>query len=61
MDAEWFAHARDGEVLGLPVKLCPPEEELIRSKAFVQERERFYVPMSCTSFISSAKGSSGGG
>jgi hypothetical protein len=40
VDAEWFAHARDAEVLGMPVKLCPPEE-MIWSKAFVQERERF--------------------
>src|SRR5262245_12184808 len=40
VDAGWFAHARDGEVLGVPVKLCPPEE-MIWSKAFVQERERF--------------------
>jgi len=40
VDADWFAHARDGEVLGVPVKLCPPEE-MIWSKAFVQERERF--------------------
>lgn len=40
VDREWFAHAREGEVLGVPVKLCPPEE-MIWSKAFVQERERF--------------------
>src|SRR6266576_3956673 len=40
VDAEWFAHARDGEVFGVPVKLCPPEE-MIWSKSFVQERERF--------------------
>ena len=40
VDADWFAHAREGEVLGVPVKLCPPEE-MIWSKAFVQERERF--------------------
>ncbi len=36
----WFANARDGEVLGIPVKLCPPEE-LILSKGFVMERNRF--------------------
>jgi hypothetical protein len=40
VDADWFAHARDAEVLGVPVRLCPPEE-MIWSKAFVQERERF--------------------
>src|SRR5262245_42887603 len=40
VDPGWFEHARDAEVLGVPVKLCPPEE-MIWSKAFVQERERF--------------------
>jgi hypothetical protein len=40
VDDEWFARAVDGEVLDLPVKLVPPEE-MIRSKAFVQERERY--------------------
>jgi hypothetical protein len=40
VDDEWFAHAVDGEVLGLPVRLCPVEE-MIWSKAFVMERERF--------------------
>ena len=40
VDDECFAHAVDGEVLDLPVKLCPPEE-MIWSKAFVMERERF--------------------
>jgi hypothetical protein len=40
VDDEWFAHARDGDVFGVPVQLCPPEE-MIWSKAFVQERERF--------------------
>src|SRR5262245_26692256 len=40
VDEAWFAHARDGEVFGVPVKLCPPEE-MIWSKSFVQERERF--------------------
>src|SRR5262245_48511941 len=40
VDDNWFANARDGEVFGVPVKLCPPEE-MIWSKAFVQERERF--------------------
>jgi hypothetical protein len=40
VDAEWFNHARNDVVFGVPVKLCPPEE-MIWSKAFVQERERF--------------------
>ena len=40
VDDDWFTHARDGEVFGVPVRLCPPEE-MIWSKAFVQERERF--------------------
>ncbi len=40
VDDRWFEHAPDGEVLGVPVRLSPPEE-MIWSKAFVQERERF--------------------
>jgi hypothetical protein len=40
VDDEWFAHAVDEEVLGTPVKLCPAEE-MIWSKAFIMERERF--------------------
>jgi hypothetical protein len=40
VDDEWFAHARHGEVLGVPVMLCPIEETLW-SKAFVMERDRF--------------------
>ena len=40
VDDGWFAHAVDGDVLGMPVKLCPAEE-IIWTKAFVQERERF--------------------
>jgi hypothetical protein len=40
VDQDWFTYARDGELLGVPVKVCPPEE-MIWSKAFVQERERF--------------------
>jgi hypothetical protein len=40
VDESWFAHARYGDVCGVPVRLCPPEE-MIWSKAFVQERERF--------------------
>jgi len=40
VDDEWFAHAVDEEVLGIPVKLCPPEE-MIWSKGFIMERERY--------------------
>jgi hypothetical protein len=40
VDDEWFAHAVDEEVLGVPVKLCPAEE-MIWSKALIMERERF--------------------
>jgi len=40
VDADWFTYARSDDVLGVPVKICPPEE-MIWSKAFVQERERF--------------------
>ena len=40
VDEEWFTHASDGDILGVPVKLCPAEE-MIWTKAYVQERERF--------------------
>ena len=40
VDDEWFAHAAESEVLGRRLQLCPLEE-IIWSKAFVQERERF--------------------
>jgi hypothetical protein len=40
VDDQWFAHAPDAEVCGVRAKLCPPEE-LIWSKSFVMERERF--------------------
>ncbi len=40
VDDEWFEHAVEAELLGIPVKLCPPEE-ILWSKSFVQERERF--------------------
>ncbi|MDG3006366.1 nucleotidyltransferase domain-containing protein [Paludisphaera mucosa] len=40
VDDEWFDHASDGEILGVPVKLCPAEE-MIWSKGYIQERERF--------------------
>lgn len=40
VDDEWFAHAPVTDVLGLSAKLAPAEE-IIWSKAFVMERERF--------------------
>jgi hypothetical protein len=40
VDDEWLRHAPLGEVLGLRVRVCPPEET-IWSKAFVSERERY--------------------
>jgi hypothetical protein len=40
IDDDWFTHAVPGEVLGVPVLLCPPEE-MIWSKAFIMERERY--------------------
>jgi hypothetical protein len=40
VDDQWFIHATPGEVLGIPVALCPAEE-LLWSSAFVQERERY--------------------
>jgi hypothetical protein len=40
VDDAWFSHAEDGEVLGVPVKLVPPEE-MIWSKGFIMERERY--------------------
>jgi hypothetical protein len=40
VDDLWFEHARRTNVLGLIVRMTPVEE-MIWSKAFVQERERF--------------------
>jgi Nucleotidyl transferase of unknown function (DUF2204) len=40
VDDEWFEHAPEGTVLGVPARLIPAEE-MIWSKAFVQERERY--------------------
>jgi hypothetical protein len=40
VDEEWFEHAKPGVVFGHSVLLIPPEE-MIWSKAFVLERERF--------------------
>ena len=40
VDEDWFSHAEEGEVLGVRVKLCPPEE-MIWSRSWVMERERY--------------------
>ena len=40
VDDEWFTHAVPGSIFGLPMRLCAPEE-MLWSKAFVCERERF--------------------
>lgn len=40
VDDSWFERAYDDELLGLPVKLCAPEE-MIWMKAYIMERERF--------------------
>ncbi|OAI40649.1 hypothetical protein AYO40_04585 [Planctomycetaceae bacterium SCGC AG-212-D15] len=40
VDDSWFEHAVPENVLGIPVLLCPVEE-MIWSKAFIMERERY--------------------
>jgi hypothetical protein len=40
VDDAWFEHAERGEVLDVPVLICPPEE-VLWSKAFIMERERY--------------------
>jgi hypothetical protein len=40
VDQAWFDHAAEAEVLGIPTKICPVEE-MIWSKAFIMEKERF--------------------
>jgi hypothetical protein len=40
VDEEWFEHAVESKVFGRRLLLSPPEE-MIWSKAFIQERERF--------------------
>jgi hypothetical protein len=40
VDDAWFEHAHDAEVLGVPVRISPVEE-MIWSKAFIMERERY--------------------
>jgi hypothetical protein len=56
VDDDWFTHAPEGRVLGMPVKL-QPIEEMIWSKSFVMERERSdaadvaHVILRCSSTI----------
>lgn len=40
VDDAWFERAVEDTVLGVEVKLCPPEE-MLWTKAFVMERERY--------------------
>jgi hypothetical protein len=40
VDGEWFEHSVAGDLLGLSVRFCPCEE-LIWTKAYVMERERY--------------------
>lgn len=40
VDDDWFAHAKTGRLLHVPVKYCPPEEE-IWMRSFVMERVRY--------------------
>ncbi len=40
VDDAWFEHARPGKVMGVDVLLAPPEE-IVWSKSFVVERERY--------------------
>jgi hypothetical protein len=40
VDDAWFEHAAPAQVLGVEVRVCPPEE-MIWSKAFITERERY--------------------
>lgn len=40
VDARWFDHAPRDQVLGVDVMLVPPEE-MVWSKSFIMERERF--------------------
>jgi hypothetical protein len=40
VDDLWFEHSVEDEVLGIPVRLIPAEE-MIWSKSFIMERERF--------------------
>ncbi len=56
VDDTWFAHAVEGRVFDIPVKLCPPEE-IIWSKAFIMERERYdgadiaHLILACSEYL----------
>lgn len=43
VDESWFSRSVEDELLGIPVRLCAPEE-IIWMKAFIMERERFDGP-----------------
>lgn len=40
VDDEWFEFAREAQVFGMALPICPPEE-MLWQKAFLMERERF--------------------
>jgi hypothetical protein len=40
VDEEWFEHSVEGRIFGVPVRLAAPEE-MIWSKSYVMERERY--------------------
>ena len=40
VDDEWFDHSVEGRIFGLPIRLAAPEE-MIWSKTYVMERERY--------------------
>ena len=40
VDADWFKYAPTADILDVVVQLCPPEE-MLWSKAYVMERERY--------------------
>jgi len=56
VDDLWFTYARPTELLGVPARVAPPEE-IIWSKAYVMERERFdgadvnHLLRACASFM----------
>jgi hypothetical protein len=51
VDDSWFERARDDQVVGIPVKLCAPEE-MIWMKAYIMERERFFGRLTYAADIS---------
>jgi hypothetical protein len=40
VEEDWFEHSQEMELFGVPVRVCAPEE-IIWSKAFIMDRERF--------------------